>query len=273
VDHYELLKRPLAREALVRLHAARCRWRSRAANWILGRFACLGRDVLALTETRLPVVNVQKGRVDQLLAWWANPNLRPRTREVAPHMRTNLPLIAQEENLGWWRSARPPAFVFIDSFAELTDQVFFRRSQGWRFCCGYSDLTHTQGFSERFSCGGLLAEEAFHSAYERFFSVLRHRFGRVPIIFLHFPKALEGRESFRRRAVGIREAVEALAPRFEPFCSLSVDEAMVDWPEDATPEDRQGLPYHYNQSTYRTFARLVRESALFPTSVSKRSPA
>ncbi|HUZ97235.1 MAG TPA: hypothetical protein VMU57_20205 [Edaphobacter sp.] len=188
-------------------------------------------------------------------------------------MRTNLPLIVQEENVGWWRPAHPPAFVFMDSFAELTDQIFFRRGQGWRFCCGYSDLNPTRSFNEQFSCAGLLAEDTFYAAYQRFFSVLRSRFGRVPVIFLHFPKALEGREAFRRRADRIREAVEALAPQFEPFCSLAVDEAMVDWPEDSTAEDRQGLPYHYNQRTYRAFARLVRERGLFPSSISEHASA
>ena len=65
---------------------------------ILGRFACLGNDVIKLLKPRHSVINVQKGRVDYLMACWEDHNLIAQTSKVIAHMKREeiIPCIK------WW---------------------------------------------------------------------------------------------------------------------------------------------------------------------------
>src|SRR6266702_6650977 len=125
------------------------KWKLNSKCWILGRHACLGLDVLNLMGNIPPVYNIQKGRVDYLLDILDNPQKRARSMKVEPFMERKdiVPLITQEEHF-LSRPSRPPSLVYMDSYSELTDQLFVHKKDRWRFCCNYTDLSHSDRFSQ-----------------------------------------------------------------------------------------------------------------------------
>ena len=224
----------------------------------------MGQDVLSRIGAGLPIVNVQKGRIDYLLDVRQNPGLRPRVMAVARHMARKdiIPLIAQQEAVVRCFPRRSPAMLLMDSFAELTDQLFVHRTKGWRFCCHYSDLKHTDAFGRRFRAQGLLDVDQLHGFYTRFFESFRQRYGHVPIVFMHFPAKLDSRKKFHTRYEYIRNAIGEMENRFQPFHSIAIDDSVVDWPERRTPE-LEDFPYHYNDTTYEGLVEGVRQTGVF----------
>src|SRR5687767_9248419 len=112
----------------VLLRRARNAFIVRTRPWVMGRIACLGQDVRRLLGQRFDIINTQKGRVDQLVEFGANPRLRPRTGAIRDDFKRQdiVQLIAQQE-LFAWHANNPPVGVFMDSFSELTDQLFTNR--------------------------------------------------------------------------------------------------------------------------------------------------
>jgi hypothetical protein len=190
----------------------RLRWRYLWKEWFLGRHACLGYDVLKHFDN-LPIeVNFQKGRVDLLLSYWGDKALLPKSRLLASFMARKdvLPLIRQLEFFDCLPK-NPPKFIFMDSFSELTDQLFFDRVEGWRFACGYSDIEQSEDFNTAYAGMGLLRMEDIEKYYIKLFSLFENRWGKVPIYFLHFPIALEKRDIFRARYSAIMSAIDSIS--------------------------------------------------------------
>ena len=171
--------------------------------------------------------------------------------------------IMQEEILCDWLTPRQPVALFMDSMAEHGDQRFQHKGNGWNFLCAYSDLAHTAKFKDAFRNDGLLPIEDLHKYFGIFFEAFRSRFGKIPIFYLHFSVKLDNRQTFRERHFAIRQAVDSLAVEFQPLYSIAVDEDVVDWDEDRTP-DMWDFPYHYNKITYETFAKMVRATGAWP---------
>jgi hypothetical protein len=239
------------------------KWRFNSKNWILGRHACLGLDVLNLMGHIPPVFNIQKGRVDYLLDVLDNPDKRARSLQVEPFMdrKDIVPLITQEEYF-LLRPANAPTLVYMDSYSELTDQLFVHKKNQWRFCCNYTDLTHSNKFSQRFEAVGLLPLEELEENYHRFFRYIRNTYDGVPILFLHFPIKLDSREKFKLRHERILALITKLAEEYAPFYSIAIDESIVGWPAEKIP-GLENFPYHYNQATYDAFADEVRKTGVF----------
>lgn len=237
--------------------------RTLSKDWVWGRVACMGKDVYALLDTQLPLFNVQKGRIDYILDAISDRRLKARPQEVAKCMARKdvLPLIAQQGDLTWLRM-RPPIAVYMDSFSELTDQLFVHRQKKWQFCCNYSDLQHTERFVSQFEQRGLLPVLDLPTYYRNFLSITRERWGDIPIIYLHFPVKLEKREKFRVRYQYILEAITQMAEEFQPFHSLTVNDEFVDWPEERAP-GLEDFPYHYHQRTYQLLAEQVKTTGVF----------
>ncbi|MDA7540936.1 hypothetical protein N8649_02340 [bacterium] len=227
--------------------------------WVLGRIACLGRDVHKLVGGKLPLVNIQKGRVDLLLDHKKKPQLRPNTASVAPYFerRDIIPLVAQQEAFTW-PLKHPPEAIFMDSFSELTDQLFINRATDKSFCANYSDIKHTEKFSQRYECNGLLQKEVIETCYRAFFTAVRKDFGRIPIIYLHFPIDLEKREKYQLRHKAIVDAINIVAADFASFHLISADAGIVHWPDSPVPEHLENFPYHYNSATYANLAEKVK---------------
>jgi hypothetical protein len=223
----------------------------------------MGWDVLKLLKADLPVMNVQKGRADYLLDVTENAQIKTRTTRVMPFMERLdvVGLIAEQESWDWF-SNRPPLVLFMDSFSELTDQLFIHRQNKWRFCCNYSDLQHSPELESQFETVGLLPVADLLMVYRRFFGMVRQCWGNIPIIFMHFPTILDKREKFQLRYEHILESVTQVAQEFQPFYSLAVDNSIVDWPLVKIP-GLEDFPYHYNQRTYQTLAEKVRATGVF----------
>lgn len=243
--------------AYAALASSRRRWKTRKSRWIFGRTACLGLETLPLTGWKLPLLNVQKGRVDVLLGYIKDTSSRPIAAAAATHFARSdiIPLVVQQQTF-LWTEARPPAALFMDSFAELTDQLFVHRRTGRQFCANYSDLVHDPLFTEEFECRGLLPAEQIEDAYTRFFSAVRESFGSIPIVFLHYPKTLEHREKFRKRHDQIVDVIAGLASTYEPFTAAQADPNLVRWPENISEKSK--FPYHYHTSTYIDLSRQIR---------------
>ena len=247
-------------------HSLFWRWKFREKPQILGRYACLGADVLRLIQPSHQIVNIQKGRVDYLVECWENPQLKARARQVVPYMKREeiIPCIVQEELLFEWLKPQQPVALFMDSMAELGDQLFVNRNQGWRFLSAYTDVEQSEEFQRAFRADGLLPIEYLDSHFRNFFLHIRKRFGNIPIFYLHFPTTLDSREKFRTRHAAILETINHLSLEFQPFYSLWVADWVVDFPEERTA-DMWNFPYHYNSKTYETFAQMVRATGCFET--------
>lgn len=148
----------------------------------------------------------------------------------------------------------------MDSFAELTDQMFISCSEGWRFCCDYSDVSHDETFSRDYLCEGLIPLEQPKSAYLRLFSIFEKRWGAVPIYFLHFPIALETRAVFKERYKEIALVMDEIAKDHPHIHSISIDESKVQRPIDVS-DDLREFPYHYDEATYLLFKKRIKEVA------------
>jgi hypothetical protein len=239
----------------------RLRWRYLWKDWFLGRHACLGHDVLKYYDKLPKEVNFQKGRADLLLRYWVDKSLLPISRRLFPFMARKdvLPLIRQLEFFDCL-PAHPPRFILIDSFAELTDQLFTQRSEGWQFCCAYSDLVPEESFSKEYESNGLLPIENIKRAYLELFSIFINRWGAVPIYFLHFPIALETRENLRKRHAAIIQIINQIALEYPNLHSIEIDESSVQWPNNSTDE-LKSFPYHYDEETYLAFKKKIEQVA------------
>jgi hypothetical protein len=176
---------------------------------------------------------------------------RPKPKFVKGHMsrqdvyplieeQANFPLIAQENFL----------FLLMDSFAELTDQKFTHRKEGWSFCCHLSDLERSPAFDEMFENNGLLPINEIEAVYTRFFEWFEQKYPGKDVIFIHFPTTLDERDSFKERSAEILRVMTALQ-KTKPFIqNLTLDEKFVEWNEN----DR--FPYHYSKSTNLAFLAL-----------------
>lgn len=237
-------------------------YKIRSHGWLMGRVACMGQDVFALLDPPWHLFNIQKGRVDYLLDVIAKPHLRAKPSKVAPFLRRQdvLSLIAQEANLSWL-SFPPPLAIYMDSYSELTDQLFIHRDDNWHYCCNYSDIYHTPEFDDHFKIEGFLPLENLQMKYRNFFKLMRQRWQNIPIVFLHFPVKLDKREKYQLRHKYILESITQLSQEFPFFYSVSVEETLVDWPELSLP-NLKDFPYHYNRQTYQMLAHQIQISGL-----------
>lgn len=225
-------------------------------QWILGRFACLGREIINRLDNPIKVINLQKARVDYFVESCINPRLLAKPPEVIKHLQRKdiFPFIIQESQLKWL-PRKPPALIFIDSFSELTDQLFRHKKNKWQFCCNYSDLQIDKRFNDKFESKGLLQLDILEDSYIRFFKMIRNMYGSTPVIFVHFPITLEKRKKFIERYFAIKEIINSISKGFSPFETIVAEENIK--PPEKISEGLENFPYHYNQETYSYFAERV----------------
>lgn len=228
------------------------------SSWILGRHACLGAEVLKMFSERSRVFNIQKGRVDFLMDISRDRTLAPKVGKVVPFMERNYitPLVAREAVADGFFSHRP-SLLFMDSFSELTDQLFEHREEGWRFCCNYLDVKHDDAFDRCFNTLGLMPLSEIYHNYKKFFSHFRCLYKDVPIVFLHFPVALDTREKFKERYTVINDTINMLSGEFKNLYSVQISEDVVFHSDD---EEFKDFPYHYGKETYKEFYNLLASS-------------
>jgi hypothetical protein len=226
---------------------------------VLGRFACLGRELLESANLYDSSINIQKGRVDYLMRCIGDPGVKARPWEVVKHLNGEdiFSLIHQEAEIESWRQERASLF-FMDSYSELTDQIFRHRTGNWMFVSNYNDVIHDSDFERNFESLGLLDMSRLESCYTEYFDYIRASYPELPIVFVHFPIKLERRAKFRERYHAICDVIDRLRVRYEPFFSLTLDEADV-FPVEAAGDD---FPYHYGKKTYDKFAEKLRGTGI-----------
>jgi hypothetical protein len=228
-------------------------------DWILSRNACLGKDIVNLLNIKEPIYNIQKGRVDYLLNIVENQHFRAKAEIVAPFMKRKdvIPFIVQQQSLCWLEYQKPPKLLLMDSFSELTDQMFVHKyERKWGFCSNYSDVECGEKFQAQFQAKGLLPIKDVFEMYVGFFSLIRKKYGDMPIIFLHFPVVLDSRQKFHIRYKNILHAIEEISKKYPPFYSIVVEDNIVSWPDEHN-ENKDEFPYHYNSETYETFKSKI----------------
>jgi len=248
------------------IHRILFQWRrlkSRNEDWIMGRFACMGKDVFNLLNVDIPLHNVQKGRVDYLNKTLDTSYQKCKSIQVVPFIeRDDIKGLIFQQELRYKNLKKAPMALYMDSYSELTDQIFMDRIKNWCFCANYSDINHNSDFKNQFETIGLLPVDNLKREYRLFFKSFREKYNSAPIIFLHFPVKLDKREKFHIRYKKIKEAIDELQTEFEPFYSFSADEKIVDWPEEKIP-GLENFPYHYNKATYQNIAEQIKVSGVF----------
>ncbi|WP_157799285.1 hypothetical protein [Polynucleobacter brandtiae] len=172
-----------------------------------------------------------------------------------------LPLIKQLEFFDCLPK-KSPKFILMDSFSELTDQLFESRRDQWLFACAYGDVSHTTEFESQFKCHGLLPVESLEKQYLALFNAFEARWGLVPILFLHFPIALEKRQLYIDRHHGIVEVIQKISKSVKNLTPIQINEVEIAWPEHVS-EELKNFPYHYDVKTYEKFKVQLDGTGLF----------
>lgn len=221
-----------------------------------GRYACLGNSVLEALGRRFKMHNIQKGRVDYLVNCLNRSSVMCRPELVYPYLARDyiVPTIDQQARIC---PDFHPDLILFDSFSELTDQLFRHNKEGWKFCANFDDVDHTPYFIENFTCLGLLNLEGLKDYYTEIFRSLEVRWPKKPIIFLHFPSALETRDKFLSRSEKIFSVINELEKSNPLLLSFSVPSDIVKHPEKLV-NGMGNFPYHYNQETYDAFAEMIK---------------
>lgn len=247
------------------LYALRNRIKNQKSDWIMGRVACMGQDVLKLLAIEVPMINVQKGRVDYLNDISEHPKYKIKISQVVSAIeRNDIKGLMLQQQILYGFNKKPPIALYMDSFSELTDQRFYHKTQKWSFCANYSDIKHTPKFERMFESQGLIPLHDLLECYRKFFIEFRQIYGPVPIIFMHFPIKLDTRVKFHERFSAILKAVEQIKLEFSHFYSFTVDSNIVDWPEEKLP-GLENFPYHYNIPTYQYLVDQIRSSGVLRT--------
>jgi hypothetical protein len=189
-------------------------------------------------------------------------NIARTSQAVSFIKREDIKRLILQQEVRYGILKKSPIALYMDSFSELTDQMFINKKQKWHFYVNYSDINHTKEFEKEFESLGLLSVDSLIEEYRMFFSLFLKRYASVPIIFMHFPVKLDNREKFKLRYNKIKEAIDILETEFQPFYSFTANEEIVDWPEKLIP-GLENFPYHYNQETYTDLVDKINTSGVF----------
>lgn len=219
---------------------------------VLGRVACLGKELFRMHpdgEWTNVLVNQQKMRVDLFADLITGaPRCRPELTRMHLARHDIYPFLEEQAKIPWLHQSAVK-YMLMDSFSELTDQLFVHKKEGWAFCCHYSDIEHSPEFDAEFECRGLLDVELFEPSYRAFFEWFESTHPNTQVIFLHFPTALDPREVFKERAKEIARVIEKIAKEKTYIYTMSVDESEV------TPAAGDTFPYHFGRETNMAFLR------------------
>lgn len=147
----------------------------------------------------------------------------------------------------------------MDSYSELTDQLFRDPTGSTSFCANFNDVKRTQTLLGNH---GLLSIDLLPDLYTQFFSMLHERWPHTPIVFIHFPSHREVRPKFLERAGAIRNAVERIAVEDEQLISLKIEDAPTFKYASQSSSTNDPFPYHYDSATYASLGQVMRETLI-----------
>lgn len=226
---------------------------------ILGRVACLGSEIINGLGLQKSLVNHQKSRVDFLLEISNNPKIKPIAKNIYQFLeRTYIAGTIQQQESDFF-SYKKPDLIFMDSFSELTDQMFIEKNSGKKFLANYSDLKHDENFVSRYDNNGLLSIEDLYQNYDLFFNKVSNIYPNIRIIFIHFPTILDARDKFRERGDIILDVINQLSVKYSFLQSIALEDNFIKKSNDQSDELKD-FPYHYGNETYEKFLDKVKKS-------------
>ena len=228
--------------------------------WVFSRTACLGNDVYALAQIPIARHNIQKGRCDELIRRYLQQDKSKYSRKLFGYLIRHdiFPLIIEQERIWWEKPA--PEFVFMDSFSELTDQLFHDKNKSVSFCANYADIKTVKADLANINCLGLIKIEDLKDQYSRFFSMLHNLWPKTFIIYIHFPSHREKRADFIHRAQAIREAIGQLQVDDKLIISMEIPSQGSEDFQVFDDDLADGFPYHYDKQTYLIFAKMLQSA-------------
>ncbi|MFV0626585.1 MAG: hypothetical protein ACK5N8_04475 [Alphaproteobacteria bacterium] len=230
--------------------------RKRDKKVVLSRTVCLGQFVWEnLYSEEYEIINHCKNRIDYCLKINDKPDLVVDYDEVSSYVinqnaegniyRKNM-LFAETKDI--FKYTKTPMLI-MDSFSELTDKLFINKQNEKMFLFHYKDLIHDSDFDEKYECLGLLPIDEIKNYYNLFFERVINVYGKIPIIYMHFPMDFEVREEYQKRVCEILGAINELQKKYDNLISITADtveENLVD----------KNI-YHFSQNTYYDIAKKI----------------
>ncbi|MGJ0344502.1 hypothetical protein NG788_07710 [Aliarcobacter cryaerophilus] len=165
---------------------------------VLGRTACLGNEIIKQMGWSKNYINHQKSRIDYLLELNQNRNIAPNPKEIINYLKHKFIIeTIEHQRYDFFRYPKPDIIV-MDSFSELTDQVFLNQTNNSRFLANYGDVNH-ELLPIDFKYLGFLEESRLFKVYDDFFEKIEQIYPNVPLYFIHFSTKLDEREKFKNR--------------------------------------------------------------------------
>jgi hypothetical protein len=224
---------------------------------LLGRVACLGSEVISKLDLQKGLVNHQKSRVDFLLEVSKNPNIKPTAKDIYPFLKKKYIFGTIEQQESDFFLFKKPDYIFMDSFSELTDQLFVDKINGKHFLANYSDINHDENFNNRFYSKGLVEISDLSIIFDDFFNKVSVIYPDTIVIFIHFPTIFDKRKKFQERGNNIIKIINELSKKYHFLNSISLDDEFVFKSEDESDELKD-FPYHYGKATYEKFAEIIK---------------
>lgn len=165
---------------------------------VLGRTACLGNEIIKQMGWEKNYINHQKSRVDYLLDLNRDKSIFSKADEILKYLKHKFIIgTIEHQRYDFFRYPKPDIIV-MDSFSELTDQLFLNKNDNTRFLANYGDVAHDI-LPSNFKCLGLLEEDKLFQIYDSFFERIQNTYPNTMVYFIHFSTVLDSREKFKNR--------------------------------------------------------------------------
>lgn len=202
-------------------------------------------------------INHQKSRIDYILDFHNNKSIAPNIKEIYTYLKNKYIIgTIEHQKYDFFKYAKPDIIV-MDSFSELTDQLFINTQNKTRFLANYTDVDQNI-LSKQYECVGLIKENTLFESYDKFFYMVEKIYPETPLYFIHFSTVLDPREKFKSRGKKIQEIIEKLSKRYEFIHSLSIDDSLV-LKANGKNEEFNNFPYHYNDKTYSEYLNIFKQ--------------
>ena len=223
---------------------------------ILSRTACLGDEIIKKMGWSKNCINHQKSRVDYLLALASDSSISPKPEEIIKYLKNKFIIGTIEQQKKDFFGYKKPDIIIMDSFSELTDQMFIDTNSNRRFLANYGDIQH-ELLPNHYVCSGLI-ESDLYKVYDLFFKKISEVYKNTPLYFVHFSAILDTKEKFRDREKEIKNAILSCSKKYLFIKIIDIDGSEIEWSDEGDDEYKT-LPYHYSKETYNLFTKKLKE--------------
>jgi hypothetical protein len=217
---------------------------------VLGRTACLGNEIIKQMGWNKNYINHQKSRVDYLIELHKDKNISPNPKEIIKYLKHKFIIGTIKQQKNNFFDYQNPDIIVMDSFSELTDQLFVNINTNQKFLANYSDINHSL-LPNYYKCNGLI-EDNLLKTYDDFFSMVSLKYSNIPLYFIHFSTVLDNRDKFKNRGEMILKIIDQLSIKYSFINIIKVNGALVSH-ANTDNEEFNSLPYHYSANTYKEY--------------------